>query len=479
MNLKTMPKKHLPDPEKYELGEPYTHLGIPFPRLPATFEKNSVPLKEDYKMRSMDYLDTPEAYSLFEKQADLIIENGWKGIIDVGCRHGPVVDILMDKGYTDFNYMGFDTSAQPIEYAQETWQEFDNIEYRVMSWNEFAPAGASKGHKQLGQNNKKETDEEWWSRAGVKFKVDFHVDVMIWSGVLLYEPTYHLWFFHNMHNAYGAQNAIIQEPLKDQRPECWREDLELNTIEHRLHMYKTKYYEYESWEFDLDIFSGRRIISRVKLWQDGDSKWEDWVDTHGQLAANPHTEILPSGYKVIPYIFRGKLNFELSQRDQTLCQVALEKMFKERHSHRLADNYSRDKLHLGKMYMYNFVFDGDEPVFCSGVQNVTDKVVRVFSRYFAFEKYKTDGTTLLEKNDNFEELQYAMHWIRDRIIFWSRDKSPKFFERLKVKNELFSEWTVHPTKINIIYPNNEQYIFYTPKVPAEWWKNGNYDGFFK
>jgi hypothetical protein len=72
-----------------------------------------------------------------------------------------------------------------------------------------------------------------------------------------------------------------------------------------------------------------------------------------------------------------------------------------------------------------------------------------------------------------------MHWIRDRIIFWSRDKSPKFFERLKVKNELFSEWTVHPTKINIIYPNNEQYIFYTPKVPAEWWKNGNYDGFFK
>ena len=44
-------------------------MGIPFPRLPDTFEKNAVPLKEDYKMRSMDYLDTEEAYPLFEKQA--------------------------------------------------------------------------------------------------------------------------------------------------------------------------------------------------------------------------------------------------------------------------------------------------------------------------------------------------------------------------------------------------------------------------
>ena len=51
---------------------------------------------------------------------------------------------------------------------------------------------------------------------------------------------------------------------------------------------------------------------------------------------------------------------ELSQRDQTLCQVALLQMEKERHSHRLADNYSRKGLHLDKMFMYNFVFDGEK-----------------------------------------------------------------------------------------------------------------------
>ena len=39
---------------------------VPFPRLPETIDKELVPLKEDYKMRSMDYLDTPEAFELFE-----------------------------------------------------------------------------------------------------------------------------------------------------------------------------------------------------------------------------------------------------------------------------------------------------------------------------------------------------------------------------------------------------------------------------
>ena len=40
--------------------------------------------------------------------------------------------------------------------------------------------------------------------------------------------------------------------------------------------------------------------------------------------------------------------------------------------------------------------------------------IRVFSRYFAFEKYKTDGTTQLEKNYNFEELIWTKKRIRHR-----------------------------------------------------------------
>ena len=439
------PKKHSPNEVKYEFIETNYVNGIPFPRLPVTIDTQSIPLQQDYPMRSMDYLDTPEAYALFEKQADLIIKNGWKGIIDVGCRHGPVNDILHAKGYTDYRYMGFDTSTQPIQYANETWQEFNNIEYRVLSWNDF---------------KNKDKDE--------KFGVNFDVDVMIWSGVLLYEPEEHLWYFDNMQKAYAANNAIIQEPLKDQREECWSEDLELNTIEDKLHLYKEKYYEYDSWKLDLDIFSGRRIVSCIKLWEDDNPEWSNWDSEFGVLAGPPRTEILPCGLKVIPYIFKGKLNMELSQRDQTLCQVALIQMDKERHSHRLADNYNKKGLHLDKMFMYNFVFDGEKPVFCSGVQTVNKSSVRVFSRYFAFEQYKTDGTTQLDKNDDFEELRWVMKYIRGKIIFWSRDKSPKFFEKLKEgRPDVFSGWQVHKKKINIIYADNEQYIFYVSKLPLE------------
>ena len=468
MNLKTMPKKHLPNPKKYEFLETNYVMGIPFPRLPETIDPQFVPLKEDYKMRSMDYLDTPEARPLFEKQADLIIENGWKGIIDVGCRHGPVNDILHERGYTDYEYMGFDTSTQPIEYAQETWQEFGNIEYRILSWKDFKPLG------KRGQNNKKETVAEWWERAGQEFQVSFPVDVIIWSGVLLYEPIYHLWYFHNMHKSYGAQNAIIQEPLKDQRPECWREDLELNTIANKLDKYKTKYNEYDSWEFDLDIFSGRRIVSRVKLWKDDDSKWVDWDNDFAQLTKTPRSTILPCGYKVIPYIFGRDVNWNISFDDKLLCEKAMLYLEDERINHRLSENYTDKGLHFDKMYLYNFVFDGTEPVFCSGAQEVNDLGIRVFSRYFSFDKYKTDGTKLLDKNDNFEELEWTLEQLRGKIVFWSRDKSPKFFEKLKEDIPIFKNWIVHDEKINIIYPDNKQYVFYTPKLPAEWWKAGSY-----
>ena len=77
-------------------------------------EKRKISFKEDYKMRSMDYLDTPEAKCIFDKQADIIIENKIKGIVDVGCRIGIINDILHERGYTDYNYMGYDTSHSPL-----------------------------------------------------------------------------------------------------------------------------------------------------------------------------------------------------------------------------------------------------------------------------------------------------------------------------------------------------------------------------
>ena len=186
----------------------------------------------------------------------------------------------------------------------------------------------------------------------------------------------------------------------------------------------------------------------------------------------PKSETLPCGYRVVPYIYKGKFNFEISQRDMSLCDNALYLMGKERGSDRLDENYSGRGMHLGKMYMYNFVFDGHEPVLCSGAQTDGD-AIRVFSRYFGFNKYRTDGTELLAKIDNFDELKYTLKHINNSLIYWSRDKSPKFFERLKKgRPDIFSEWQVYPKKINIIWPNNEQYIFYKGDI-NEILHNGN------
>jgi hypothetical protein len=91
--------------------------------------------------------------------------------------------------------------------------------------------------------------------------------------------------------------------------------------------------------------------------------------------------------------------------------------------------------------------------------------IRVFSRYFSFNKYKTDGTELLDKVDNFDELKYSLEYLNHKLIFWSRDKSPKFFHRLKDgRPDVFSKWEVHPDKLEIIYPNNNQYVFYNGDV---------------
>ena len=44
----------------------------------------------------------------------------------------------------------------------------------------------------------------------------------------------------------------------------------------------------------------------------------------------PKSETLPCGYRVIPYIYKRKFNFEVSQRDMSLCDNALYLMDKER-----------------------------------------------------------------------------------------------------------------------------------------------------
>lgn len=206
---------------------------IPWPNFKVKDnEKIVVPLIEDYKFDSMWYLDTPQARPIFEKQADIIIEKQSKGIVDVGCRHGPVNKILHEKNYTNYQYMGFDTSFESIKIAQDTWQEHNNIEYRNTSWN-----------------NKED------------ILVNFDVDMVVFSGVLLYAGDNHLDLFDAIVNLYNSKHAIIQEPYHQQRH--WDDRLVLNTITKDMGLYMNKYKEYKQHLLDCDIFGGKRLIAEI------------------------------------------------------------------------------------------------------------------------------------------------------------------------------------------------------------------------
>lgn len=164
--------------------------------------------------------------------------------------------------------------------------------------------------------------------------------------------------------------------------------------------------------------------------------------------------------KLVSYIYRS----HCTNLENELCYDAFLQMAESQD--RLADNYSFNKLNLNKMYYYNILFDNNNPVLASGSQMLSDNVIRVMSRYYSFPDYRTDGTNLLEKVDNFYELQYVLKRLEDfKLIIWSRDKGSSFFKRLKVgRPDIFSNWKVYPKKIELKYKNNFQYVFYTGDI---------------
>ena len=195
---------------------------VPWPKIGTT--SGEIPMKRRYALRDMSYLDTLEARPIFETQADLVIKNNFRGIVDIGCRHGPINDFLHEKNYKDYNYYGFDTSPEPIEYAQKRWP---NFEYEVRDW------------------------------ANLR-EVKFNVDCIIFSGVLLYEKE-HYKMFTNIMNFYKCKNAIIQEPYHEQK--YYEERLKLKSITNDMQQYKFK----EKTIVEAEIFCGRRLVGQVEL----------------------------------------------------------------------------------------------------------------------------------------------------------------------------------------------------------------------
>ena len=179
------------------------------------------------------------------------------------------------------------------------------------------------------------------------------------------------------------------------------------------------------------------------------------------------SKILNCGFKLIPYIYRGRVNNFLTEEEFRFCNETFDQLEKESESHRLSKNFSRKNLHLDKMFLFSILTDPESgaPVFVTGVQRVGSYSARVFSRYYVFEKFRTKPSvsSMFDKIDNFQVLQFELSEALDTypFIFWSRDKGVSFFRRLKSKKlDIFNDWNVHNEKVEIIYPGNIQGIFY-------------------
>ena len=196
---------------------------IPWPTI--TTKSGEIPMERKYGLRDMSYLDTLQARPIFEKQAEIIIKNNYKGLVDIGCRHGPINDFLHERNYKDYQYYGFDTSPEPIEYAQKRWIKENNIEYEVREWAKLR-------------------------------EVNFKVDCIIFSGVLLYEKE-HYKMFTDIMDYYNCKNAVIQEPYHTQK--YYEEKLKLKSITNDMQQYKFK----EQTIVEAEIFCGRRLIAHI------------------------------------------------------------------------------------------------------------------------------------------------------------------------------------------------------------------------
>ena len=178
---------------------------------------NESHLREEYSIEDMEYLDQPEAESIYSIKADIIQTNNYVGLVDVGCRLGTIRNHLTH----DYHYLGFDTSLEPIAFARAR-NKNQKHRFKTSSWN--SPP-----------------------------KAMFSVDCILFSSVLVYNsnPTE---MFERICDFYGTKAALVQEVTADN-------DADLNYTDLS---YFFDNYKCNTVDLDLNIPCGKRKIIHVE-----------------------------------------------------------------------------------------------------------------------------------------------------------------------------------------------------------------------
>ena len=174
---------------------------------------NTSHLQKNYTIEDMNYLDSSEASVLYKKQAEIVRSNNCKCLVDVGCRTGEINRYLNNH---DYFYYGFDTSKEPIAYAQKKYPQH---KFEVRDWDDL---------------------------------LFISTDVVIFSSVLIYSKD-PISMFEHICNFYNTKRAIVHEVNNKNTEELPYTDLD----------YFNKY-EHTRYDFDLNIPVGHRTILDVQ-----------------------------------------------------------------------------------------------------------------------------------------------------------------------------------------------------------------------
>lgn len=163
----------------------------------------------------MSYLDGPEADILYYLPALMARLNDTETLVDVGCRTARILDFM------ECDYYGFDTSPEPISYAQ---QKYPSKIIELRSWND-----------------------------SLKNPFD-RVDTVVLNSVMIYHNN-PLDFFNRLVDFYKPKQVIIQE-ISNQNSEDF-DYVDLSEIQNK--------YQHTRYDIKVNIPCKYRTLLNVKL----------------------------------------------------------------------------------------------------------------------------------------------------------------------------------------------------------------------
>lgn len=127
---------------------------------------------------------------------------------------------------------------------------------------------------------------------------------------------------------------------------------------------------------------------------------------------------------------------------------------------KLAKNYTIQSINRMKEYGYVYKNNPSDIVYMVGIEDFGNGCFRTESRLYVTEKYRSN---YWRSPDNYETIIYqiGLHTNDAHLLFKSRAASNVAgFTISKRYSNYFSDWEIYPSKIELRYKNNIQWIMY-------------------